>query len=150
MNKYMFSLLSVFSRVVTYYCHTVRLSNASWLNVCVRVYVCLRVSVCLRPSTAKALSFEGQINDVISGKGVFSSAKFHHCYFSMKHRAFLNGHFIMFTHQKRAKLDLTSLMCVSLSNYEASSYHYQTSASFRATLWAVLLPASALTRGVAF
>ena len=144
MNKYMFSLLSVFSRVVTYYCHTVRLSNASWLNVCVFT------SIHREGFSFLGLEFEGQINDVISGKGVFSSAKFHHCYFSMKHRAFLNGRFIMFTHQKRAKLDLTSLMCVSLSNYEASSYHYQTSASFRATLWAVLLPASALTRGVAF
>ena len=75
--------------------------------VCVSACICVFTSIHREGFIFLGLEFEGQINDVVSGKGVFSSAKFHHCYFSMKHRAFLNGRFIMFTHQKRAKLDLT-------------------------------------------
>ena len=77
-----------------------------YLCVCVRGCVCVCVCVCVcahaRPSIVKVSSVWGwnsswQINNVVL-KTFLSSAKFFHCYFSMKHRAFLNSHVILFTH----------------------------------------------------
>ena len=64
---------------------------------------CVCVCVCLRPFTVKALSVwnswnaREQINDVVLKTFLFS-AKSLHLYFRMKHWAFLNSHFILFTH----------------------------------------------------
>ena len=84
------------------------------------------VCVCLRPSTVKVSSVwgwnsRGQISDVVL-KMFLSSAKSLHCYFSMKHRAFLTSCFILFTHQKRPKSRLNQLyVCLAFKNMGSSS-----------------------------
>ena len=90
-------------------------------------YFCECVCVCLRLSTAKAVwgpNSRRQIKNCVL-KMFLYSAKSLHCYFSMKHRAFLISRFILFTHLKRAKPLLNYL-------YVAFSYHYQASLSVRA------------------
>ena len=75
-----------------------------WMIFVDPAYVC----VCLRPSTMKASSVwnnwnaSEQINHVML-KTCISSARSLHRYFRMKLRAFLTSHFILFTHQQRAK-----------------------------------------------
>ena len=125
--------------------------------VCVCVFVCLCVCVCvcvcvcaclyIRPFTVKTSSVwiswntSKQINDVML-KMFLSSAKFLHRYLRMKLQTFLTNHFILFTHQKRTKPQLSQ--CVSrFQNIRPSSTitrHYPRSAF----LWR-----QALTRGVA-
>ena len=87
----------------------VHLLNAGYLwRMCVCVCVCVCLCVYTRPFTVKASSVwiswstRDQINDVVL-KTYISNAKFLHCYSRMKHLTFLTSHFILFTHQKRAK-----------------------------------------------
>ena len=71
------------------------------------VCVCICMYVCVRPFTVKASSVwiswtaRERINDVVL-KTFISWSKSLHRYFRMK-LTFLTSHFILFTHQKRAK-----------------------------------------------
>ena len=99
--------------------------NATKVDLCVprkveQLLISIKVSECvcvfLRPFTMKASSVwinwntREQINKVQLIK-FFSYAKSLQHYFRVKHLTFLTNHFILFLHQKRAKLPLNQ--CVS-------------------------------------